>query len=116
MTLEDLKWKNRVVLVFPANGGEDITFSDSLLHEIDERKIVYFVYGDSIKSNLKRSFSPAYLEQVRSKYQLGYKDDTYVLMGLDGGVKLRKDEALDWTLIFSTIDSMPMRKSEMRRN
>ena len=114
MTLDDLKWEYRVVLYFPVEGQSPLILNDSIQHEIEERKIAYFIYGDSVITNLDTSFSPAYLQQVESKYKMGYSDNVYVLIGLDGGVKMRKEEPLDWENIFRTIDSMPMRQSEIR--
>jgi len=115
MTLQDLNWKHRIVLYFPESGESNFIFSDSLHHEIEERKIAYFIFGDSVVSNTDITFSPAYLQQVKNKYQMGYKDNMYVLLGLDGGVKLKQEETLDWKLIFNTIDAMPMRQSEIRK-
>ncbi len=38
-----------------------------------------------------------------------------VLIGKDGGVKYRSQQATETRDIFSTIDAMPMRQNEMRR-
>ena len=37
-----------------------------------------------------------------------------VLIGLDGGVKLEKQEVLSMKELFSIIDAMPMRANELR--
>lgn len=115
MTLENLKWEYRVVLYFPEAEESDLLITDSIHQEIQERKIAYFIFGDSVISNIDTSFSPAYLQQIKNKYKMGYKDSMYVLLGLDGGVKLRKEEPLDWANIFQAIDAMPMRQSEKKR-
>lgn len=39
-----------------------------------------------------------------------------ILVGLDGGIKLRQDQPATTDKIFSLIDSMPMRQHEMRQN
>lgn len=39
---------------------------------------------------------------------------TYILIGKDGGEKMRANSAVDVADIFRTIDAMPMRQSEMR--
>ena len=115
MTIQDLQWKNRVVLYFPEKRDDSLTFSDSVLQDIEERKIAYFIFGDSVASNIEISFSPTYLQQTENKYRMGYKGDMFVLIGLDGGVKLKKEDTLDWDLIFGAIDAMPMRQSEKRK-
>ncbi|WP_051719786.1 DUF4174 domain-containing protein [Anditalea andensis] len=115
-TLEDLKWKYRVVLYFQDNAVDHLVMTDSITKQIDERKIAYYAIGDSVSSNHNLMFSPAYIQHLKTKYKMGYKGTMYVLLGLDGGVKLKKEEPLDWTLIFNSIDSMPMRKSEMSKS
>lgn len=44
------------------------------------------------------------------------KDFEVVFIGLDGTVKLRKNKAIDVNYLFNLIDSMPMRRREMRQN
>lgn len=39
-----------------------------------------------------------------------------ILVGLDGGIKLRQDQPATTDKLFSLIDSMPMRQHEMRQN
>jgi hypothetical protein len=38
-----------------------------------------------------------------------------VLIGKDGGVKLRQTKPITSALLFATIDAMPMRQQEMRK-
>lgn len=38
-----------------------------------------------------------------------------ILIGLDGGIKLRRKEAIDVKELFDLIDSMPMRQREIRQ-
>ncbi|WP_041734743.1 DUF4174 domain-containing protein [Dyadobacter fermentans] len=41
---------------------------------------------------------------------------TFILVGRDGGEKLRSSEVVSAEKLFGLIDAMPMRKDEMRRN
>ncbi len=117
MTLEDLKWENRIVLYFPGlSEVGDFHLTDSIQEEIEDRKLAYFVFQESIISNKQPKFSANYIHQLHSKYRLGSKSESWVLIGLDGGVKMKSEKPLDWDLIFKTIDGMPMRQSEMRRD
>lgn len=50
----------------------------------------------------------------------GFKDWTnpdsgfeILLIGLDGGVKLRQDKVIDAETLFARIDAMPMRRQEL---
>ncbi len=118
ITLEDLKWKNRVLLVFP--NMEENSFewevNDSLATEIEERDLVYFLMADtSLQTNSVYSFSPEYQKELLKRYALGSKKSCYVLIGKDGGSKVRKEgEMVNWEELFATIDAMPMRQREMR--
>lgn len=39
---------------------------------------------------------------------------SFILVGLDGGVKLRTDEFVSRKYLYALIDGMPMRQAEMR--
>lgn len=115
--LDHLKWKNRLVLYFPKEENSKFELSDSLLTELQERKVAYFIFKEkSVDSNLPIKFSESYQKSLLERYKMGSKSHCLVLIGLDGGVKLKKEEELDWGLIMRAIDSMPMRLSEMKNN
>lgn len=57
--------------------------------------------------------APASKDEVQ-KWQIdASKPFTVILIGKDGGEKLRSDSVLPATKFFTTIDAMPMRKDEM---
>ncbi|MGY6744213.1 MAG: DUF4174 domain-containing protein [Cecembia sp.] len=113
-SIEDFQWKNRLVLYFQTGVNSNLSLTDSLEHEIQERKIVYMIFNDSLFSNNDIDFSEDYIKSLHKKYAMGAKGSCWVLIGLDGGVKMRREEPIDWKLIFGTIDAMPMRQSEIR--
>lgn len=113
-SIEDFQWKNRLVLYFQSESNTNLSFTDSLEHEIQDRKIIYLIFNDSLVSNHDMDFSDEYLSYLQKKYKMGTKKDCWVLIGLDGGVKSRVEEKLDWARIFKTIDAMPMRQSKIR--
>lgn len=115
--LDDLKWKNRLVLYFPQDEKSEFEFADSLLAELKDRKVAYFIIKEkSVDSNIPIRFSESYQKALLKRYKMGSKTDCFVLLGLDGGVKLKREEELNWELILKTIDSMPMRISEIKNN
>lgn len=114
-TLDDFRWKNRIVLYFPQEADLWVTPDDSILNEIEERKIKYFVIADSVFSNSEVEFSADYINKITNRYKIGAKKSSWVLIGLDGGAKVKKEEEIDWSYIFKSIDSMPMRQSEIRK-
>ncbi|MFD2202888.1 DUF4174 domain-containing protein [Shivajiella indica] len=113
--LEDFRWKNRILLVFQNEIASIDAFSDSLEIEMRERRLLYFFVSEEFKSNVEVDFSKPYLESLKREFGMGGNTGSWVLIGLDGGVKMKREWKLDWNLIFKTIDSMPMRKSEIKR-
>lgn len=101
------QWKNRPVLVF-ADSADDENFREQmkLLNDanadITERDIV--VIEDttpSQKSNLRERFQPN-----------GF---LFVLVGKDGGAKLKSTSPVNIESLNSLIDAMPMRLQEIRK-
>jgi len=115
--LASYRWDYRVILVSAPT--EDVEERVSELVDakaaIEERHIRWFVLGgEALASNEPESAEPG-LDAALLKH--GFADQqggTQVrLIGKDGGVKLRSTE-LDLKAIFARIDSMPMRRAEMR--
>lgn len=109
VTLEDLRWKKRVVLFFPASGDFLMEVSDSLKVEIEIRDVVYFVFADSLQSNGEYLMDEEYIESLKTKYLLGTKEACWVLLGKDGGMKARYEENLDWHEALQTVDERSLR-------
>lgn len=51
---------------------------------------------------------------LRHRYGIGERDFAALLIGRDGGVKLRSKEPITAKELFGRIDEMPMRRREMR--
>lgn len=109
VTLEDLKWKKRVVLFFPASEDFLMEVSDSLKVEIEIRDVVYFLFADSVQSNSKYRMDPEYIEGLKTKYLLGTKAACWVLLGKDGGMKARHEQGLDWHEALQAVDERSLR-------
>ena len=119
-SLSEYQWKNRLIVIFTetSNSREfqkqmDILNQDQaglndrklkVIHAIpDKHQIVFPEKSGWQNSNL--------YQKKESKI-----DFEVILIGLDGGVKLRETNPLEIEKLFDLIDSMPMRKAEMRRN
>lgn len=109
VTLEDLKWKKRVVLYFPATEDFLMEVSDSLQVEIAIRDVVYFVFSDRLQSNGEYLMDEEYIESLKTKYLLGSKEACWVLLGKDGGMKARYEQDLDWHQALQTVDERSLR-------
>lgn len=120
--LSDYQWKNRLIVILTANASNE-NVEDQMEEfqnkkaEMEERKLVVF----QITPSEYRTLFPektAWKEQKDMYVELKKSASTYevLLIGLDGGVKLRQDETLKSELLFKEIDSMPMRQAEMQRD
>ena len=113
--LDELQWKNRIVIVFSNTQNamhDDMYKLKAKLKAIDERDILWFVIQNkTIKSNYPGELNPKLYKPISKNFsELGHK---VILIGKDGRFKLGLD-AIDLKRIFSTIDAMPMRQQEMR--
>jgi hypothetical protein len=113
------RWKNRVVLILTdqndnENYRNQVEELKNHLEGINERKIlVYHITPDSFKTGL----SDAKWQKAETNYPVYKKTDgqpEIILIGLDGGVKLRAEEFLSSQRLFATIDAMPMRRQEIK--
>lgn len=109
VTLEDLKWKKRVVLYFPASQDFSLEMNDSLKIEIEIRDVIYFVFADSLQSNGQYLMDQEYIGSLKTKYLLGTREACWVLLGKDGGMKARHEADLDWDEALRAVDERNMR-------
>lgn len=116
VTLERLRWKNRIVLYFPGKDQNPQFDLIPLEGKLNERKIIFLSIGEQSSTNSKTSFDQDYLQGLRVKFSSAKGNSNWVLIGLDGAVKLNGEGNPDWDFIFKTIDSMPMRQSEIKKN
>ena len=58
--------------------------------------------------------SPADADALRQHFSIASNTYALILVGKDGGVKFKRDDRVSLSEIFELIDSMPMRKNEMR--
>lgn len=114
--LAQFQWKNRIVLVFSGDQTEGALQIEALKEFEDEcldRDLLLLGVGDDI-------VSPSYNEKLdaqilRSRFDIKDGEFHLLLIGKDGGVKLKQTSFTEPKVIFSLIDSMPMRQWEMRK-
>ena len=104
--LSEFVWKKRPVVVF-ADSDADPRYSEQIdllmasLPDLAERDVVVLTDTDpAARSDLRLKLRP--------------RGFMLVIIGKDGGVKLRKPLPWDVREISRTIDKMPMRKREVR--
>ena len=112
-TIRAAKWKKRLLLVAaPTATQADFQRQKQLLAtdpaSLQERDLLVLdVPYDQL--------APADQQYLRQQLKLKLSGFEVVLIGKDGGVKERSTHPLAPAALFSTIDQMPMRRQEMRR-
>jgi hypothetical protein len=112
-------WQNRLLLVFDGGGDAYQKQQQIFLKEkagLNERDLVIFRIGDGQLTDPEgKIYGKQASRQVREKYDIGPDEFAVLLIGKDGGVKLRQHEVLETEKLFAVIDAMPMRQREMRQ-
>ena len=104
-SLSNYLWENRLLIISLEKGNIEIkNFTEEFIQknqcEFDDRNLKVIFFENYKNSNYQ---SPSYITGNFGFWLVGY----------DGGVKLFSKDASILKNIFSTIDSMPMRKDEM---
>ena len=114
--LSNYTWKNRIVILYEndtntADVESALEIIDNYTSKFTERDILVFVYKDNIFYSTNRKATDIKKSDILPKTY-----DGYVLIGKDGGIKSKALYPFNLEQLFNLIDSMPMRKSEMRYN
>ncbi|MEY8019642.1 DUF4174 domain-containing protein [Muriicola sp. SD30] len=113
--LNAYRWKNRILLLCDSGEGLEKTKAQlqlfsSYQKELEERDLIILIYdGNTVKDKKFRTVSGV------SKNEIEFEQEGVFLIGKDGGVKLESGFYADPIAIFDLIDSMPMRRGEMRK-
>jgi hypothetical protein len=122
LDLNQYQWKNRLILIFSPSDSDSL-FQDAnhaiTLHEeelLDRDIILFYLFEKGESTVNEASIEPKVVNSLRKTYQIEPGKFTLVLVGKDGGEKLRQQDSFDFQVIFDRIDAMPMRIREMREN
>jgi len=119
LDLDSLRWKNRVlVLFFPSESDASfqlqkrgLASSEQGVHDRDLMVLEISEQGQSRAGN--QLLSEKSVHDIRKRLGVVGGSFQVLLIGKDGGVKLRSSEPVSAKDIFGLIDSMPMRQQEM---
>ncbi|WP_299615267.1 DUF4174 domain-containing protein [uncultured Tateyamaria sp.] len=104
--LSQFVWEKRPIIVFAdspndPNFGQQMDFLEARAQELADRDVIVLTDTDpSVESALRQKLRP--------------RGFMLVLVGKDGGVKLRKPFPWDVRELTRTIDKMPIRQREIR--
>lgn len=110
-------WKNRVILILSEDNSaferQMLAFKANEKGIYERSLIVYHLKSDEYeqvmpKGDVKRSMN---LFKKNNQANVSFE---LILIGLDGGIKLRQKEFLSCEKLFAIIDSMPMRSADIK--
>lgn len=117
--IEAMRWQRRVLVVFSTDATDQKLAKQRAILAADaagvaDRKLtVVEVIGDAATID-GAPRADVDVTALRRRHEVGPEQFRVVLIGLDGGEKLRRDEAVTAGLLFETIDRMPMRQDEAK--
>ena len=121
MDLTQFQWKNRMLFIFAQDGNHPL-FKDLQIQvvaqkaEVDDRDLIIFELP--AKGSTRMGTTPLDRQQADSiRAHLDIPGNTFslILVGKDGGIKLKREDRVDLSDVFGLIDSMPMRQREMQQ-
>ena len=128
-SLSLLKDKNRVLLVFAPTDSfpayqQQVSQLQRHQQELQQRDLVLIPVlthvGPQTSANTLRDLhapvaSDSEQIELRQRFHVPINAFTVILIGKDGGEKLRCKEPIQSNELFATIDAMPMRRDEMKQ-
>lgn len=117
---EEARWSKRL-LVLTAEGPEaavQCALVEAEQEGLQERDLTVLQVGAEVEhvAGARATDPPPPATAFRDRFGLPERGFQVVLVGKDGGVKLRRDQPLAPGDLWAVIDAMPMRKREMRRS
>ena len=110
-------WKNRVILILSEDNAvferQMLAFKANEKGMNERSLIVYHLKSDEYEQVMPKS-EVHKSKNLFEKYKQANISFEVILIGLDGGIKLRQTDFLSCEKLFATIDSMPMRSAEIK--
>ncbi len=116
VTLQSLRDQKRVLLVFD-NGNnqlaeQQLTVAANHVDGFKERDLLLVGISGSNPAVPTALLSGADDAAARKQFHVAAEQFTVLLIGKDGGEKLRSHQPITWSKLKSAIDAMPMRQQE----
>jgi hypothetical protein len=121
MDLTQFQWKNRLLFLFAPDASNphfnrlqsEITKQS---YEVEVRDLVIFEVLEQGPSRMNTTpLNRQTANSIRDHFDVPQRLYTLILVGKDGGVKLKRNDQVNLADIFGLIDSMPMRQKEMQQ-
>ena len=118
--LSDYRWQHRVLLIFAPSERSPV-YQQQIqqwkahlegIRERDLKLVEVLATGESQADG--QPITPAAAERLRQQFKVKTQDFLVILVGKDGTEKRRNQTPVEPSVLFRTIDAMPMRQQEMR--
>ena len=115
------QWEHRLLLIFaPSPSDQYVTALEKNLMAksadvLDRDLIVYRIFETGTSYSNRQMMPPEDAEYLRRRFKARSGEIRLILIGKDGGVKMAGDEKTTLQSVFDLIDTMPMRRQEMRK-
>ncbi len=118
-TLVQLRDRYRPLLIFAAAPDDpsllaQLTRLKDAAAGLEERDVIVIAVPYRDPAPTEVSLSAAEAQAARRAFHVGPEEFTAILLGKDGGEKYRSKKPVSFDKLRGTIDSMPMRKEEMK--
>jgi hypothetical protein len=121
LDLSQFQWKNRLLFLFAPNRNHPMfdSLHDSLSAqkaEVADRDLVILEILESEPSSMNsKPLASETALSLRKRYKVNQGEFAVLLIGKDGGIKLNRQNETRLEDIFALIDTMPMRRQEIRQ-
>jgi hypothetical protein len=119
MDLTQFKWKNRLLFLFAPDRSHPFYkhLQSQMIDqksEVEDRDLVIFsVFLKGSSQMNTTAIDPLEADAIRERFMIPPHAFSLILIGKDGGIKLKRNDRVDLAEVFDLIDSMPMRRNEM---
>lgn len=117
-TVKEARWNNRLIAYVIADEADlstiEAAINDARLAMEERDLLLVNLGGRELAGYPSLRLSAAEKEMWRHAWQMQLGETCFVLVGKDGAAKAIQRDRLDLPLFSSYIDTMPMRKVEMR--
>ena len=76
---------------------------------------IFEILDSGPSSIITNYLDPQTAQSLRDKFDIARSENTVILIGKDGGIKLNRQDQTRLEDLFALIDAMPMRQEEMRQ-
>jgi hypothetical protein len=121
MDLTQFQWKNRLLFLFAPDSNNPLfkNLQNKIMAqraEVKDRDLVVFEVLERGPSRMNTApIDRQAADSIRDRFSVPQNTFSLILVGKDGGIKLKRHDQASLEEVFELIDSMPMRQNEMRQ-